>query len=109
MNSVKINGQTYNLHKNLQDFVKYTVQKLLETDSLSKEELQNLENKDYCKEIFNLNYPLLSRDRFAHAEDRKHPRYYAETGFFVKEYYLCNHWFENCEKKFTEWLKKLAK
>ena len=108
MNLVKINGQTYNLHKNLQNFVKYTIQKLLETNSLSEKELQNLENKDYCKKIFNLNYPLLSKERFAYAEDKKHPRYYAETGFFVKGYYLCNHWFDSCEEKFAEWIKGLS-
>ena len=109
MDSVKINGHIYNLHKNLQDFVKYAVQKLLETDSLTDEDLQNLENKEYCKKVFNLNYPLLSKDKFAYAEDKKHPRYYAKSGFFVKEYYLCNHWFEKDEEKFSEWLKELGK
>lgn len=109
MDSVKINGQSYNLHKNLQDFAKYTIQKLLEANSLSDKELQSLENKDFCKETFNLNYPLLSRDRFAYAEDKNHPRYYAESGFFVKGYYLCNHWFDDCEEKFAEWLRGLSK
>lgn len=109
MDSVKINGQPYNLYKNLQDFVKYTMQKLLETDSLSEEERQNLENKEYCKRVFNLDYPLLSKDRFAYAKDKNHPRYYAESGFFVKGYYLCNDWYEkDNEEQFSKWLKGLT-
>ena len=109
MDSVKINGQTYNLYKNLQDFVKYTMQKLLETNSLSDSELQKLENKEYCKKIFNLDFPLLSKDKDAFAKDKQHCRYYAESGFFVKGYYLCNHWFDKDEKFFANWLKELVK
>ena len=108
MDSVIINGQTYNLYKNLQDFVKYTVQKLLETNSLSDIELKNLEDKDYCKEVFNLDFPLLSKDKEAFAKDKKHQRYYAESGFFVNGYYLCNHWFEKNEQFFADWLKSLS-
>ena len=109
MESVVIKGQSYNLHKNLQDFVKYTIQKLLETNSLTNEDLQNLQMKEYCKEKFNLNFPLLSKDRFAYAEDKKHPRYYAESGFFVQGYYLCNHWFEDNEEFFSKWLMEISK
>mgnify|MGYP007069954241 CR=1 FL=1 len=109
MKSVNINGNIYNLHKNLQDFVKYTLQKLLETNSLSEEEIKNLEDKEYCKDTFNLNYPLLSRDRFAYAEDKNHPRYYAKSGFFVQGYYLCNHWFEDNEDFFSKWLMEISK
>ena len=94
MDSVKINGQTYNLYKNLQDFVKYTMQKLLETNSLSDS---------------NLDFPLLSKDKDAFAKDKQHCRYYAESGFFVKGYYLCNHWFDKDEKFFANWLKGLVK
>ncbi len=115
MESITINGEKYNLYKNLQDFVKFTMQRLLDSNSLSEKELYNLENKKYCKETFNLDFPLLSKDRRAYANDIKHPRYYAENGFFVKGYYLCNHWFDKddsddkgCGEKFAEWLRKLS-
>lgn len=108
MESVTINSQHYNLYKNLQDFVKFTIRQLIETNSLPEYELKNLEDKDYCKKTFNLNYPMLSKDRFAFAEDKKHPRYYAKEAFFEKEYYLCNHWF-NEDKEFANWLKTLSK
>ena len=71
--------------------------------------MKNLEDKDYCKETFNLNFPLLSKDRFAFAEDRNHPRYYAKETFFENGYYLCNHWFEQQEEDFANWLKNLSK
>lgn len=35
MDYVIINNQRFNLKKNLQDFVKYTMQKLLETNTIS--------------------------------------------------------------------------
>lgn len=109
MDYVKINCNIFNLEYNkLQDFVKYAIQKLLETESLSEEEIENLENKEYCKEIFNLDYPLLSKEETAYAKDTKHHRYYAKSGFYVKGYYLCNHWFKRNEDKFTEWLKNLS-
>ena len=108
MESIIINNQHYNLYKNLQDFVKFTIRQLLENHSLSEQEMKNLEDKDYCKETFNLNFPLLSKDRFAFAEDRNHPRYYAKEAFFVKGYYLCNHWFDQ-DEEFSNWLKSLSK
>ena len=107
MESVTINGERYNLYKNLQDFVKFTMQHLLETNSFSEKELCNLEDKEYCKETFNLDFPLLSKNRWAYSNDVNHPRYYAENGFFVKGYYLCNHWFDN-DEKFADWLRKLS-
>lgn len=103
---VTIKGEKYNTHKNLQDFVKFTMQELLEKNALSDSELKNLEDKEYCKRIFNLDYPLLSKDRWAYAKDKKHPRYYAKEGFFVNGYYLCNHWFDN-DEYFADWLKSL--
>ena len=110
MKSVNIRGQSYNLYRNLQDFVKYTMQKLLESDSISENEIERLKDKEYCKNTFNLKYPLLSENRFAYAEDdKKHPRYYAENGFFVRGYYLCNDWYEKRnENPFAEWLTRIS-
>lgn len=109
MKPIKIDGQFYNLQKNLQDFVKYTMQKLLESNSISEDELQNLQDKDYCKETFNLKYPLLSKSREAYATDKDHPRYYSKDGFYVNGFYLCNDWYEDRnEKFFSDWLKTLA-
>mgnify|MGYP003571505636 CR=1 FL=1 len=107
MNSVIINGQHYNLVPNLQDFVKYTIQRLLETNSLSAFEVRNLQDKNYCKKIFNLNFPLLSKDRMAYSTDKSHPRYYARESFFVNGFFLCIHWFDN-KKCFSKWLESLS-
>lgn len=108
MEQITINGQRYNLKKNFQDFVRYTMKKLLETHSLTDDELLHLENKDYCKETFNLNFPLLSKDRNAHASDEKHLRYFSQEVFFEEPFYLCNDLYERSEEFFSKWLKKLA-
>ncbi len=107
VDSVYINGKRYNLHKNLQDFVRFTMKNLLETDSISKNELERLFDIEYCKETFNLKFPLLSKNQFDYATDKNHPRYYADT--IVQGYYLCNDWYQaRNEEKFSEWLKSLA-
>lgn len=85
MDYVIINNQRFNLKKNLQDFVKYTMQKLLETNSISEDEVNKLQDKDYCKRTFNLKFPLLSKDKFAYSTDKDHLRYYTEDGFYINE------------------------
>lgn len=104
---VYVNGKRYNLHKNLQDFVCFTMKNLLETNSIPKNELERLFDIEYCKETFNLKFPLLSKDRFACTSDKNHPRYYADT--IAQRYYLCNDWYPaRNEEKFSEWLESLA-
>lgn len=108
MDYVSINGRRYNLHKNLQDFVFFTMKNLLETNSIPEDELECLFDKEYCKEIFDLKFPLLSEDRFAYKSDENHPRYYADT--IGKGYYLCNEWHpKRNEEKFSEWLQSLGR
>ncbi|MBR3814628.1 MAG: hypothetical protein IKK38_12235 [Spirochaetaceae bacterium] len=109
MKTVIINGHHFNLEKNLQDFVKFTMQKLLASNSISQEELKNLQDKDYCKSTFNLKYPLLSKDSNAYKKDEQHPRYYAKETFFSNDLYLCNDWYPKNEKPFSKWIRKIAK
>lgn len=109
MNYVTIKGQRYNLYQKLQDYVKCTMQKLIETNSISIRELNNLQDKDYCKETFNLKYPLLSKDRNAYLKDKNHFRYYAKKTFCINGYYLCNDWYESRNaNKFSKWMESLA-
>ncbi len=109
MESVTINGERFNIKMNLQDFVQFTMKKLFSLNAISDSELELLQDKDYCKIKFNLNYPLLSKDKEAFASDIKHVRYYAKETFFEEGFYLCNHWFpEQNEEPFAKWLEELA-
>ncbi len=108
MDYVIINNQRFNLKRNLQDFVKYTMQKLLETNSISEGEVNKLQDKDYCKRTFNLKFPLLSKDKFAYSTDKDHLRYYTEDGFYINGFFLCNDWYEDRnEANFSNWIKSL--
>ena len=107
MESVKIKSFHFNLEKNLQDFVIFTMKELLKIQAIPKDELENLQNKDYCKKTFDLNYPLLTKDPDQWNEDKNHPRYYSKQRFYVDELYLCNHWFQQ-DSLFAEWLKKIS-
>lgn len=80
-------------------------------NKLEKEELKNLQNKEYCKKLFNLDYPLLLlKDN---NEERKeqiyfggYQRYYVNSYKIQKEeYYLTKEWYERHKVKFIEWIK----
>ncbi len=59
---------------------------------VSMQELSDLQDARYCKQKFDLNYPLLSKNRF---DSRGYPRYYKESILINGEpFYLCNQWFE---------------
>ena len=107
MTSVKIKNCHFNLEKNLQDFVIYTMHKLLMLNAIPEDELEKLQQKDYCKETFDLDFPLLTKNPTEFNKDKKHPRYYSKETFFVNGFYLCNHWFDQ-DKKFADWLLKLS-
>lgn len=104
---VYIKGKSYSLEKNLQDFVLYTIRRLLENNAISEEELINLQNKNYCKKAFNLDFPLLTKNPNVYQHDTHHSRYYAKETFFIKDFYLCNHWFKQ-DSLFSEWLISLS-
>lgn len=64
---------------------------LLESGWASDDEIERMQTKDYSKETFHLNYPLLVKA----SEPFEKVRYYAKplriNGI---EYYLCSQWFE---------------
>ena len=110
MDSIIINKLRFNVEKNLQDFVQFTMRKLLSTNSIPDVELENLQNFEYCKSTFGLKFPLLSTEKNAYANDDKHHRYYSKETFFEKGFYLCNDWYpEKSERLFSVWLRMLAK
>ncbi|MCR4733508.1 MAG: hypothetical protein K5829_00675 [Treponema sp.] len=104
---VYIKGKSYSLEKNLQDFVLYTMRRLLENNAISEEELIKIQDKDYCKKLLNLDFPLLTKNPAEYQNDIQHSRYYAKETFFIKDFYLCNHWFKQ-DDLFSKWLQSLS-
>ena len=59
--------------------------------------LDKLQDKDYCKNEFNINYPVLSKSRVPKN------RYYKDH---VNGYYICKEWYESYREKTEDWLLK---
>lgn len=64
-------------------------------------EAQKLKEYGYSKDIFGINYPLLSKERFINGR----PRYYANrVQIDDGEYYICQEWYETSRQKLKDWL-----
>lgn len=96
MAQITINGKEFYL----QDFVQNALKLLLKANAISQIELKSLMDSDYCKDTFDLNYPLLSTDKNSFASDSTHLRYYTEE---IGGYYICNHWVNYNGAPFLNW------
>ena len=67
---------------------------------LSSDLLDKLQNKDYCRNVFGLNFPVLARTL---VKTSKKNRYYAEP---VDGYYICSEWYERSRERLEVWLLK---
>lgn len=74
---------------------------VLKEGKITAYELQKLKEDEYSKQIFGINYPLLSKERFIN----KRPRYYANRVLIDnEEYYICQEWYETSRQKLKDWL-----
>lgn len=75
---------------------------ILESGKLSRLEIESMQEKEYSKQVFNINYPLLR-----HADTGHTRRYYAESKSLSiggNKYYLCCEWFEKSRPFVMKWL-----
>ena len=64
---------------------------ILESGSVPNEEIEKLQNKDYCKETLNIYYPLLVKT----GSEYDKARYYSAPIIINgAEYVMCSQWFE---------------
>ena len=76
---------------------------ILESGSVSDDEIKLLQDKDYCNEVLNLNFPLLQK---AEANYDK-ARYYAEPICIHNEkFMMCSQWVERPENNDRPYLMK---
>lgn len=84
------------------EIVKIYIFSVLEEGKITGYELQKLQDKEYSKQIFDINYPLLSKVRIINGQ----PRYYANRILINnEEYYICQEWFDKSRQKLVSWLK----
>lgn len=81
---------------------KIKLRQMLEEGFADAEEVANMQNADYSKEHFGLNFPLLTKER----NNDNSIRYYAKPlDIYGEQYYLCSQWFElpnNNDRPFLE-------
>ena len=74
---------------------------------LSSEDILNLKNEKYCKEVFNLNFPLLIEKNQSRYDKNGYGRYWKEI--FDNKYYVCSQWFESQRSQFESWYNSIIK
>ena len=73
--------------------VRTVLRKMLEDGEVSKDEIAKMQTKEYSKETFDIQYPLLLK--VSETDGKSPTRYYsAPMKIFEDYYYLCSEWFE---------------
>lgn len=73
--------------------VRTVLRKMLENGEVTKEEIEKMQTKEYSKETFDIQYPLLQKASLTDGESPK--RYYSSpVKIYNEDYFLCSEWFE---------------
>ena len=85
--------------------VQTTLKNILSSGKLSDGPFELLLDKNHCKQVFNLNYPLLVSG--IPEKDFDIVRYYMAPLYIgAKEYYLCSQWYEHQRELLLNWISK---
>ena len=112
--SIKIYGVNVPLYKNnhetTQDFVKRLLKLLYNNDLLPEHEIKNMLNKDYCKETFDIQFPIIQNDS-KKLKYEGHMRYWVNK--IIGDYYVCSQWWkpkeDDYKEKISKWLTRIGK
>ena len=118
--TVSIKGTTIPMYRSenlsVQDFVKQTLNTLFAKNLLPSEEITRLQDEEYCKKTFSLQFSLLQKDWnkcvFVTKDTGKvHIRYW--SNFKAGGFYVCSQWwkahFSEYDRKIASWLVYLEK
>ncbi len=73
--------------------VRTVLRKMLENGEVTKEEIEKMQTKEYSKETFDIQYPLLQKTSLTAGESPK--RYYSSpVKIYGEDYFICSEWFE---------------
>ncbi len=73
--------------------VRNVLRRLLEEGTVPRDEIERMQNKEYSKETFDIQYPLLQRASLT--QGRSPQRYYSSPlKIYGEAYFLCSEWFE---------------
>ena len=95
-----MNNGDYNEFK-IGALVKNKLGYLFKNNFLNENEIKKLKDIKYCKDVFNLNYPMIISIDESRYDKKEHARYW--NAVFGEKYYVCNNWFENQRNAFETW------
>jgi len=73
--------------------VRTVLRKMLENGEVTKEEIKKMQTKEYSKETFDVQYPLLQKASLTNGESPR--RYYSSpVKIYNEDYFLCSEWYE---------------
>ena len=93
--------------------VRTTLPEILKNGIISKAEINNLQDENYCKEKFDVNYPILKKvdPNYSVKENRfigDYPRYYAfSTVYNTDNFLITSEWFDRNKDAYIQWLKQI--
>lgn len=86
--------------ESIQDYVKRLLTRMYERGDLPKEEIERLQNLDYSKIMFGINYPLLITDYNDIFDLYGHARYWINFKL-AEKYYVCSQWWKDHERQYN--------
>lgn len=89
-------------------YVQYQMRKVYKENLLTEEELKNLQDKMYSKDVFDQNFEVLKGAGKDITGSDGRNRYYIKEKFFG-EYFLTSQWVERHWEPFLNWMDKINK
>jgi len=102
-----INSERKNNQTNIGKYVRETFILLNGSRKLKQKEIENLQDLFYCKDTFNIPFPVLIKKNLPVKDIKGHNRYYTKD--IVDGYWLCSQWHERHWDKFLKWEKDINK
>lgn len=85
------------------EIARTSLRQKLETCSFSNEDILRLQDKNYSKQVFGINYPLLEKAENASAQ--KIDRYYANPAEINgKFFFICSEWYDKSRPLLLTWI-----
>lgn len=112
--TIKINNISVPISRSngesVQDYIKKIMRLLLNNNVLSPQEIERLQDKEYCKKTFYLQFPLLRKVSEGHKDTSGRGRYWS-TERFGNNFFVCSQWWKDHHaiylQKFNQWLLSL--
>ncbi|SOB59971.1 protein of unknown function [Pseudodesulfovibrio profundus] len=101
---VEIRGHKINLYRDEDDTKGYLFDVLPKVLAvIDEKETQRLQDKKYCKEKFDLNFPAITMSSKNGLDKNGHRRFYPEL--LKDKYWVCSQWYDTpAQPNFTMWI-----